>query len=756
VALTATASDKVVEDILSVLKLKSVKRFKIPSFRKNLFYDIKFKDVIANEFDHLKKFINDSLGANWMNDRGPNSGVGIIYCRSRDGTEQLASQLTKRGVPCLAYHAGLKAGERSQVQEDWMDGKVAVITATISFGMGVDKASVRFVVHWNTPQNVASYYQESGRAGRDGKQAYARIYYTARDRDTAAFLIQKELSACKSQSKKTKMEAGQKSFELMVKYCESARCRHAVFSRFFGDDIPQCVDRCDVCNDKKGVEKSLEDFQQAALRGKNYIAGPLEKFDIKELYGEGRVGQKRAADEYGGNDSDDGGAGYDREAAAKKELRGILNKQFKIRKGGGEESKEDKKKENDNAVAYAKVKAAEFTVNKIAGLEVRTREDYMGLVESSLADNFRNVKTYGQTDRDFQTYDILHAAIESEYQVFTTNKVVTMYRKNMVKLIQAIKADTKAWTLSEHLANYTQDKGKSLGGLFNDIKKSESNSGSITKTKEKQEVITPTKSKSKGFKFKRDAEDQKSLHDFFKPKEANDDCVKKKDKNDESQDIKTKVDLFGEEDKQDCNSATTDTVSNENIGKEIESKQDEITQDNNNCKDVNLNQVEEAENTERMKKISQLTAKISQLSQDMKEGMDQIEYAQKLQKEEKESKTGKKEKKIESKEAGRANSPEPTEGQKPVKKLSAAEMKQYKLKLAEQFIQELIPYKESGMITCKPVFKALARQLTHKVLDKGEQITQEQVSKIAKKFFQKFSSIHSEEAAIKAVKKFSL
>merc|ERR1712062_569502 len=96
---------------------------------------------------------------------------------------------------------------------------------------------------------------------------------------------------------------------------------------------------------------------------------------------------------------------------------------------------------------------------------------------------------------------------------------------------------------------------------------------------------------------------------------ANDDCVKKKDKNDESQDIKTKVDLFGEEDKQDCNSATTDTVSNENIGKEIESKQDEITQDNNNCKDVNLNQVEEAENTERMKKISQLTAKISQLSQ---------------------------------------------------------------------------------------------------------------------------------------------
>lgn len=79
-----------------------------------------------------------------------------------------------------------------------------------------------------------------------------------------------------------------KSFELMVKYCESAKCRHAVFSRFFGDDIPKCEHRCDVCKDQKGVEKSLEDFQQSALRGKNYIAGPLEKFDIKELYGEGR------------------------------------------------------------------------------------------------------------------------------------------------------------------------------------------------------------------------------------------------------------------------------------------------------------------------------------------------------------------------------------------------------------------------------------------------------------------------------------
>jgi ATP-dependent DNA helicase Q5 len=161
-ALTATATKEVREDILASLKFrKGHGVFKLPCFRKNLFYDVYYKDTLEDEVAHLKAFVEMSLGSHWNRDWRADSraGCGIVYCRTRDDTESLAKGLTKRGMPCLAYHAGLRDADRSQVQEDWMDGKVPVITATISFGMGVDKASVRFVAHWSVPQSVAAYYQ---------------------------------------------------------------------------------------------------------------------------------------------------------------------------------------------------------------------------------------------------------------------------------------------------------------------------------------------------------------------------------------------------------------------------------------------------------------------------------------------------------------------------------------------------------------------------------------------------------------------
>ena len=224
IALTATACTKVVDDIKKQINLESgLKTFKLPCFRSNLFYDIRFRDCLDEPYEDLKDFIVNSLGEGWEENRNHKSPAGIIYCRTKDGTEEIASQLRKHGVTCQAYHAGLKDKERNQAQEEWMNGKTAIISATIAFGMGVDKASVRCVVHWSAPQNVAAYYQESGRAGRDGKPSNCRIYYSRQERNTVTFLLKQDLGKAKTERKKEQCKTSIKSFHTMVKYCEVSR-----------------------------------------------------------------------------------------------------------------------------------------------------------------------------------------------------------------------------------------------------------------------------------------------------------------------------------------------------------------------------------------------------------------------------------------------------------------------------------------------------------------------------------------------------
>ncbi|CDW54524.1 DEAD and Helicase C domain containing protein [Trichuris trichiura] len=213
IALTATATDSVAEDIANLLNLKQpVAKFKNPCYRSNLFYDVQFKETLVNPEKHLASFLKEVLLEN--------GGSGIIYCRTRETCEFFAAELSGRGIQCACYHAGIPNKARESVQQQWMNNTVRVVVATVAFGMGVDKPDVRcfamfittvfnirlkvvngiflrVVVHWNVPQSLSAYYQESGRAGRDGKRSFCRVYYSHEERRTGEFFVRQAVQNVK-------------------------------------------------------------------------------------------------------------------------------------------------------------------------------------------------------------------------------------------------------------------------------------------------------------------------------------------------------------------------------------------------------------------------------------------------------------------------------------------------------------------------------------------------------------------------------
>ncbi|NWU77086.1 RECQ5 helicase, partial [Onychorhynchus coronatus] len=431
VALTATATRQVQEDIVAALKLKQpLSTFKTPCFRSNLFYDVQFKEFLADPYANLKDFCLKALEVKGTT--GEYSGCGIVYCRMRDVCEQLAIELSYRGVKAKAYHAGLKPADRTLIQNEWMEEKIPVIVATISFGMGVDKANVRFVAHWNIAKSMAGYYQESGRAGRDGKPSHCRLYYSRNDRDQVSFLIKKELSNIqeKKGTLKESDKAAMTAFDAIVNFCEELGCRHAAIAKYFGDVTPPCNKCCDFCKNPGAVKRQLESLERCTNNwSKTCIEPASSSWDTynPELYEGGRRGCRgfsRYDEESSGNWDEDN------EEHRKREWDNFYKKQMSLRKG-----KEPEKEDFVPPSADCPLKDAGS--RRIPKLTVKGREHCLKMLEEALSNNQKNPAAGGKGSNP-------HAcAVEMEYEAFRTSKMANSYKAAVLKKVAEINKASK-------------------------------------------------------------------------------------------------------------------------------------------------------------------------------------------------------------------------------------------------------------------------------------------------------------------------
>lgn len=288
-ALTATADSLTKKDILEKLELRDYKVFENSFNRPNITYVVKQK---KNSYEQIAEYLNEKK-----------EDSGIIYCLSRAATESLAQHLKRDGFSADAYHAGLEPKTRQERQEKFLRDDIRIMVATIAFGMGINKSNVRFVIHADLPKNLEGYYQETGRAGRDGLASDAILFYSPGD----VFKL-KRFATIEGNEEQTGIML--RKLDQMAEFCETTKCRRKYLLEYFGEETDNYCGACDVCLNnhiKKDATTEAQKIMSAISRvgerfGANYIADLLrgsssvrEEHQFLKTFG---IGKDHAKDQW--------------------------------------------------------------------------------------------------------------------------------------------------------------------------------------------------------------------------------------------------------------------------------------------------------------------------------------------------------------------------------------------------------------------------------------------------------------------------
>ncbi|MGB0776658.1 MAG: RecQ family ATP-dependent DNA helicase [Flavobacteriaceae bacterium] len=272
IGLTATATEKVQEDIIKTLGMHDANVFKASFNRPNLFYEVRPKTAQVNS--DIIRFVREREGKS-----------GIIYCLSRKKVEEVAQLLQVNGLNAIPYHAGLEAKVRARHQDMFLMEEADIVVATIAFGMGIDKPDVRFVIHYDMPKSLESYYQETGRAGRDGGEGYCLAFYAYKD-------IEK-LEKFMSGKPVAEQEIGHALLQDVVAYAETAMSRRKYLLHYFGEDFDEVNGLGADMDDNTRNPKKREQAQNQLLLLLEVVRDTKEKYKMKDLAAT-MVGQSNA------------------------------------------------------------------------------------------------------------------------------------------------------------------------------------------------------------------------------------------------------------------------------------------------------------------------------------------------------------------------------------------------------------------------------------------------------------------------------